>query len=56
MKSFLFIQQYFGNSIGCILILSYSSQMLPYWEEIRRVLLQITWDVCVAVGNGKQIS
>lgn len=56
MKVFLFIQQYFGNSIGCILILSYSSQVLPYWKEIKRVLLQITWEVCVTVRNGKQIS
>lgn len=53
MKFFLF-KQYFGNSIGCKLILSYSSQV--YWKEIKRVLLQITWEVCVAVGNGKQIS
>lgn len=52
----MFIQQYFGNSIGCILTLSYSSQVLPYWKEIKSVLLQIAWEVCVALGNGKQIS
>lgn len=52
----MFRQQYFGNSIGCKLTLSYSSQVLPYWKGIKRVLLQITWEVCVAVGKGKQIS
>lgn len=30
------MQQFFGNSIGCILTLSYSSQVLLYWKEKKR--------------------